>query len=163
MLDDKSRINGITVLDINSFHLIEGKLLESGLIFQKFTVDEEDCLLKLKNKFQRNKAKIFVEYNVDRTIISFVVLVSEREISIDLGYKWQIAYLYVSPEYRRLKKGEKLLRYVIDYASLTRAKSISLYTNEDNFNAINLYRKFNFIETKFLANYIWFKLDLDNK
>ena len=147
-------------LGIGSFSLVENFIRNSGLIFDGFAGGEDDPLDLLRDKLLRNKAKIFVIY-VENEIVSYSVLFSKRSTISKTSYDWHIAYVYVDAAIRRKKVGEKMLRFLINFASKTKANEISLYASDDNLPAIQLYRKLGFQEHKFIANYIWFKLNLN--
>ena len=53
----------------------------------------------------------------------------------------------VSPEFQGYKIGEKLMEACVEYARRADAKCIFLESNTKQFAAINLYRKFGFVET----------------
>lgn len=147
-------------LAIGAFSLVENFIKDSGLIFDGFVGGEGDSLDLLKNKLMRNNAKIFVIY-VDDRIVSYSVLFSKRNTTSKISYDWHLAYLYVDESFRRKNLGEKMLHFIINFATKTKANELSLYASEDNFPAIQLYRKLMFQESKFLANYIWFRLNLN--
>ncbi len=147
-------------LGIGSFSLVENFIRNSGLIFDGFVGGKGDSLDLLRDKLLRNKAKIFIIY-VENEIVSYSVLFSKRSTISKTSYDWHLAYVYVDATIRRKKVGEKMLRFLINFASKTKANEISLYASDDNLPAIQLYRKLGFQEHKFIANYIWFKLNLN--
>ncbi|GAA4759427.1 MULTISPECIES: GNAT family N-acetyltransferase [Flavobacterium] len=149
----------IVELQKESFHKIEGILLKSGLIFNEFIGGTADSIAALKHKFERNKVKIFVKLKGEE-IVSFSVLLFQKGMKSKLHYDVTLAYLYVNPDYRGKYFGEKMLNFVIDFCVQTKAEELSLYTSDDNTSAINLYKKLGFFESKYLANYVSFKINL---
>ncbi|HVQ55988.1 MAG TPA: bifunctional helix-turn-helix transcriptional regulator/GNAT family N-acetyltransferase [Pyrinomonadaceae bacterium] len=59
----------------------------------------------------------------------------------------ELAKMAVSPEFQGYKIGEKLMEACVEYARRADAKCIFLESNTKQFAAINLYRKFGFVET----------------
>jgi ribosomal protein S18 acetylase RimI-like enzyme len=60
---------------------------------------------------------------------------------------FELAKMAVSPEFQGYKIGDRLMEACVDYAHREGAKCIFLESNTKQFAAINLYRKFGFIET----------------
>src|SRR5688572_12296639 len=60
---------------------------------------------------------------------------------------FELAKMAVSPEFQGYKIGEKLMQACVDYAERSGANCIFLESNTKQFAAINLYRKFGFVET----------------
>jgi len=59
----------------------------------------------------------------------------------------ELAKMAVSPEFQGYKIGDKLMQACVEYAVREGAKCVFLESNTKQFAAINLYRKFGFIET----------------
>jgi ribosomal protein S18 acetylase RimI-like enzyme len=60
---------------------------------------------------------------------------------------FELAKMAVSPEFQGYKIGDRLMQACLDYAAAEGAKCIFLESNTRQFAAINLYRKFGFVET----------------
>jgi ribosomal protein S18 acetylase RimI-like enzyme/DNA-binding MarR family transcriptional regulator len=60
---------------------------------------------------------------------------------------FELAKMAVSPEFQGYKIGEKLMQSCLEYATRAGANCIFLESNTRQFAAINLYRKFGFVET----------------
>ncbi len=65
--------------------------------------------------------------------------------------KLEIAYIFVSPEFRNKKVASKLMKYIIDNNS--DKYNITLEVRIDNENAIKLYKKFGFKEVALRKKY----------
>ncbi|WP_428223627.1 GNAT family N-acetyltransferase [Flavobacterium sp.] len=164
MFDLPNMNNDFSIREISKteFQLIANLIIESELI-ENGLRDYDEAIEFLRNKFNRNKNKVFAVRNSKNEFVSYTVLtIKENPISV-LKYNWHIAYLYVKKEFRRLGIAEKLLNFVLGFSIKTRAENISLYTSKENYSAHALYRKMGFIEHNFIANYISFEYDLRNK
>lgn len=149
-------------LDKNSFYLIEPLLINSGLINDTFLNENNiNSLEKINKNFIRNKLKIFVLKNNEKQIICFSIVVFDTVLD-KIKYNLQIAYLFVDTNYRNKGIGFNAIIFIINYFSKTNAKELILYTTLDNFFAIKLYRKIGFNENNYLANYLCFKLNIQN-
>ena len=144
----------------DSFSTIENLLKNSGLIVDTFLGGGSDSIEKLKHDFKRNRLKVFVKYDFSK-VVSFVVLVTKNSLISKMQYDLHIAYLYVNPEYRRFGHGRKILDYVVAYSLKTKANELSLYTTNDNTPAVEMYRTSGFEESKYLSNYVCFKIKLN--
>jgi ribosomal protein S18 acetylase RimI-like enzyme/DNA-binding MarR family transcriptional regulator len=60
---------------------------------------------------------------------------------------FELAKMAVSPAFQGYRIGEKLMQACVEYAEQNETKSIWLESNTKQFAAINLYRKFGFVET----------------
>ncbi|MFK7050585.1 MULTISPECIES: N-acetyltransferase [Flavobacterium] len=148
-------------IGIQEFDKVESIILRSGLVLDEFLGGSNGSLPLLQYKLERNQCKIYT-YEVNRQVYGFILLLNKRSIISKLAYDWHIAYLYVDENMRRIKIGESLLDRAIQFASSTKANELSLYTTKDNLSAIKLYKKKGFLESNFLANYLTFKLFLND-
>lgn len=156
----KQSNHSIKEIGLKEFSKVEQIIAESGLILDEFMGGNQSLAL-LEYKLERNQCKIFIT-QVEELVSGFIVLLAKRNTLTKLSYDWHIAYLYVKDEYRKNKLGSKLLDYTIDFAVGTKANELSLYTNKVNVPAIQLYRKKGFSESNFLANYLTYKLMLND-
>ncbi|WP_428223635.1 GNAT family N-acetyltransferase [Flavobacterium sp.] len=150
----------IREIGLKEFGKVKQIIADSGLILDEFMGGNQSLAL-LEYKLERNQCKIFIT-QVHEEVSGFIVLLAKRNILTKLSYDWHIAYLCVKDEYRRNRIGERLLDFTIDFAVATKANELSLYTNKDNLPAIHLYRKKGFLESNFLANYLTYKLMLND-
>jgi len=96
------------------------------------------------------------DYKLTNNIFSSCLVYVENNIIAFLDYsimyeKIEINYIYVKEEYRRLKIASKLLEYLIN--NNQDKENITLEVDVNNFNAINLYKKFNFKQVAIRKNY----------
>ena len=91
-------------------------------------------------------------YN-DDLIISFVI---GDIISIEKIIEYEILLIYVNFNYRKLGYASKLLNEIPLALNQNHLKKIYLEVSADNFNAIKLYKKNNFIQTGARKNYYQF-------
>ncbi len=151
----------IEVLNKDSFDAIEKIILESGLINSCTTDNYNDSSIDLlKTKFLKNEVEVFI-VRVERQIVGFSILLLKPRALSKINYDWQLAYIYVDLNFRSNKLGENMLRYVLKYAANSKANQFTLCTTSANYEAIELYRKLKFRETKFIGNYTSFTLDLN--
>ncbi len=74
-------------------------------------------------------------------VVGTVALMPMKERNI-----YELTKMAVSPEYRGLKIGQKLMEHCIDFAKQHNFNSLILYSNRILENAIYIYRKYGFIE-----------------
>lgn len=89
------------------------------------------------NEFKGNIFTKYFIYLEKSNIIGFVNY-------YDMYERFEIANIYVLPEYRNKKIGSKLIEYVIKLGESQNIENITLEVKEDNVYAIRLYRNYNF-------------------
>lgn len=96
--------------------------------------DINDLLSYFKTEKDANPFTEYLAYKDDviKGFISYSIMYDLVEIN----------YVYVKEEYRRHNIASKLLEYLID--QVNNLKNITLEVNENNLEAINLYKKFGF-------------------
>ncbi|REG92272.1 GNAT family N-acetyltransferase [Flavobacterium aquicola] len=152
-------IDEIEEIKSNDFHLVVDIIYESKLIDEQL-LDLENAISFLKNKLDRNKAKIFVKKDNGRPI-AFMVLYHKVNVLSLVRYNWHISYLYVKPEFRRKQIGKQIMLKCIDYARKTKVDHISLNTDTENYPAQQLYEGFGFNRMNFIANYYYYEMKLN--
>jgi UDP-4-amino-4,6-dideoxy-N-acetyl-beta-L-altrosamine N-acetyltransferase len=105
--------------------------------------------LEFIEKLKEKNDKIYLKVD-DIGIVNFFI----KDI-VEIG-------IHKNPE--KQKVGKKLLEFAINYAfNELKAKKIILYVFEDNVKAINLYKKFGFIEVDKKDNLIKMELKNENR
>ena len=92
------------------------------------------------------------EYIVDKGGQIFFAIVGEEVAGtvamIRMNYEtFELAKMAVSPRFQGYKIGERLMQACVDFAKREGSPYIVLESNTKQFAAINLYRKFGFVET----------------
>lgn len=153
-------INTYKISEINhsSFDSVKDIIYESKLIDEKL-LTLENAVLFIKDKLSRNKAKIFIAKDRN-TPIAFVILHYKISTLSTIKYNWHISYLYVKPDFRRKKIGEKIITKCIEYARKTKVDHISLNTDTQNFAAHKLYEQIGFVRTNFISNYYYYEIKI---
>ena len=139
--------------------------------FQDLSIEEKKEVLNWRNhpeirKWMYNKEKIPLKNH-----IKFIEKLKEKNDMIylkvdDLGVvnflkKNNTIEIGIHKNPHKQKVGKKLLEFAINYAfNELKAKKIVLFVFEDNVKAINLYKKFGFIEVDKKDNLI--KMELKN-
>ena len=112
------------------------------LLIKEIAFDEFDLLDKLK------KESKFFDLNIDCFSKSCVCFFNEEIVGF-INYsiiydRAELNYIYVSKEYRKKHVATKLMDYFINDAIISECKNITLEVNENNLQAVALYKKFNF-------------------
>ena len=81
----------------------------------------------------------FAKYNTE--IIGTFALMNETE-----GF--ELSKMAVSPKYRGLKIGQKMMEYCIEFAKNKKWNKLLLYSNRKLENAIYIYLKYGFVEVE---------------
>jgi ribosomal protein S18 acetylase RimI-like enzyme len=120
----------------NGIVISEAKIEEIRKFSKRFSINREvpissDC--SVTNFIAKRKEKI----------IGFVQLVNYPKDYKNYSGYWLFS-LEVKFFYRRLGIGTELTKAVIEKATRVKAEELSLLVFEDNYKAINLYRKFDF-------------------
>ena len=152
-------IDEIEEIKSSDFYLVVDIINESKLIDEQL-LDLESAISFLKNKLDRNKAKIFVKKEVGIPI-AFMVLYHKVNVLSLIHYNWHVSYLYVKPEYRRKHIGKQIMLKCIDYARKTKVDHISLNTDTENYPAQQLYEGFGFNRKNFISNYYYYEMKLN--
>lgn len=154
-----SNLEEIVEIKSKDFDLVQDIIYESKLIDEQL-LNLENAVLFIKDKMNRNKAKIFVKKQ-DNTIVAFMVLHHKVNPLSVINYNWHISYLYVKPDFRRNHIAKQIMEKCIDYARKTKVNHISLNTDTQNFKAHQLYESFGFKRTNFIANYYYYEMKLN--
>ena len=94
----------------------------------------------------------------DNPYINYMVYVLGDKIVGYLSYedifdRYEISNLYVLYNYRSNKIGSYLIQELINRAKLSNIKNITLEVNKENLVAINLYRKYGFVQVAIRERY----------
>ena len=94
----------------------------------------------------------------DNPYINYMVYVLGDKIVGYLSYedifdRYEISNLYVLYNYRGNKIGPYLIQELINRAKLSNIKNITLEVNKENLVAINLYRKYGFVQVAIRERY----------
>lgn len=152
-------IDEIEEIRSSDFYLVVDIINESKLIDEQL-LDLENAILFLKNKLDRNKAKIFVKKE-NGLPVAFMVLYHKVNVLSFIRYNWHISYLYVKPEYRRKYIGKQIMLKCIDYARKTKVDHISLNTDTENYPAQQLYEVLGFNRMNFISNYYYYEMKIN--
>lgn len=98
--------------------------------------------------FFLSNTKIIDDFNNNTFTKYFIFRLNNNIIGIvnyyDLYDRFEIANIYVLPEYRNQKIGSQLIEKVIEEGNIKKIQNITLEVKIDNYNAIKLYTKYNF-------------------
>lgn len=105
-------------------------------------------IYKLGSLLNRDYSRLYDEESLNNGVNkTFLCVENEKLIGFvhiqDLIDEIDIINIVVSEEHRRKGYASKLIEYVINYAN---NKRIILEVSDQNINAINLYKKYNFIK-----------------
>ncbi|BAB04266.1 ribosomal protein S18-alanine N-acetyltransferase [Halalkalibacterium halodurans] len=135
MAEKKERIRFMTVDDVDAVVRVEE---------QTFTVPwSREAFI---NEVTNNQFARYVVYEVGEQIVGYCgvwVVYDESHIT----------NIAIHPDYRGEKRGEALLRYILEFARLLGAKKLSLEVRISNEIAQRLYRKFGFQAGGIRKNY----------
>ena len=148
------------ILDVRpgDFDSVKDIIYESKLVDEQL-LNLENALLFIKDKLNRNKAKIFIKKENDIPIAFVVIYYKVSPLSM-IKYNWHISYLYVKPAFRRKNIGSEIIMKCIDYAKKTKVDHISLNTDTENYPAHQLYENFGFVRKNFISNYYYYEMKL---
>lgn len=93
----------------------------------------------------------FAKYNNE--IVGTVALINNPE-----GF--ELSKMAVSPKYRGLKIGQKMMEHCIEFAKENKWDKLILYSSRKLENAIYIYRKYNFIEVEIEENCPYERCDI---
>ena len=96
------------------FDSVKDIIYESKLIDEKL-LNLEEAVLFIKDKLNRNKAKIFIKKEQDIPV-AFIILYHKVSPLSKIKYNWHISYLYVKPDFRRKYIGKEIILKCIDFA-----------------------------------------------
>lgn len=101
---------------------------------------------ELIDTFSSNPYVKLYTYSVDKKIVAFI----QYE---DIYDRFELDNIYVLKEYRNKGIASILMNHMINEGKMKKIINITLEVREDNVNAINLYKKFGFIEKAIRNNY----------
>ncbi|MBR1943580.1 GNAT family N-acetyltransferase [bacterium] len=141
--------------DVKNLIIEYTKFLNRNLDFQGLKDELED----LRTKYSAVEGELLVAVSDDNEIIGIVAYHRHDNT------RCEMKRLFVKPEYRKLKLGEKLIFEIINHAKQSGYKEMVLDTIEPLKAAIYLYKKFGFVECEPYYNnpmddVIYMKLDL---
>lgn len=113
----------------------EKDLLDIQVIYNDFIKQKKE----LKKEIQENPYKRLYSYKDNDRVIGFI------EISY-IYDRFEIDYIYVLEEYRNKHIASSLMEEVITFGKTKDIINITLEVRVDNIPAINLYKKYDFIE-----------------
>ena len=148
--------DGIPYLDSVKDLIIEyTKFLDRNLDFQGLNEELKD----LKSKYSGEEGELLVALSDDNIVMGCVAYHRHNK------NRCEMKRLFVKPEYRKFKLGEKLVQEIINHAKLKGYKEMVLDTIEPLKAAIHLYKKFGFKECEPYYNnpmndVIYMKLEL---
>lgn len=129
-------------------------------IFYQQPSDIELAKQYLKDRLANDEAEIFVTVDNETNEPSGFTLLYARFSSVSATRNWHIGDLYVEPNHRKQGIGQKLLQTAIDFATVHKAKFISLNTAKDNFTAQKVYEDFGFVKQDYLPDYLYYRFNL---
>ena len=105
-------------------------------------------IYKLGSLLNHNYSQLYDEKSLDSDVNkTFLYVINDKLIGFihiqDLIDEIDIINIVIDNNYRRKGYASKLIEHVISYAN---SKKIILEVSENNINAINLYKKYNFNE-----------------
>jgi ribosomal protein S18 acetylase RimI-like enzyme/DNA-binding MarR family transcriptional regulator len=141
-LEQLERIRSVEIAEFEDRYVSDFARLNYEWISKYYTVEEHDHD-QLDNPRQyiiEKGGQIFFALT-EGVVAGTVALI---RVNYDV---LELAKMAVSPEFQGYKIGEKLMEACVEYARRADAKCIFLESNTKQFAAINLYRKFGFVET----------------
>jgi len=128
-------LNQVTLDDINMLNILQNTF--SDVFKQKdelITTLSSNCYVKLYT------------YSIDNKIVAFI----QYE---DIYDRFELDNIYVLKEYRNKGIAKLLMEYMINDGKSKKINNITLEVNEENTSAINLYKKYGFVEKAVRNNY----------
>lgn len=114
----------------------------NNLLIKEIAFNEFDLLDKLKEESK------FFDLNIDcfsKSCVCFFNKETVGFINYSIIYdRAELNYIYVAKQYRKMHVATKLMDYFINDTIINKCKNITLEVNENNLQAIKLYKKFNF-------------------
>ena len=101
---------------------------------------------ELTDTFSSNPYVKLYTYSVDKKIVAFI----QYE---DIYDRFELDNIYVLKEYRNRGIASSLMEFMINEGKKKKIINITLEVREDNTNAINLYKKYGFVEKAIRNNY----------
>ena len=101
---------------------------------------------KLSDDLKNNVFSKYFIYLENSNIIGFVNY-------YELYDRFELAYIEVDIKYRNKNVGSKMMDYLIDVGKKKNIINITLEVNVNNQSALNLYKKYGFIEVAVRKNY----------
>jgi ribosomal protein S18 acetylase RimI-like enzyme len=141
-LEELERLKSVEIVEFDDRYASDFARLNYAWIAKYYKVEEHD-------REQLDNAR---QYIVDKGGQIFFALteghVAGTVALIRVNYDvFELAKMAVSPAFQGYKIGDRLMQACIGYAEREGAKGIFLESNTKQFAAINLYRKFGFVET----------------
>lgn len=101
---------------------------------------------ELINTLESNPYVKLYTYSVDKNIVAFI----QYE---DIYDRFELDNIYVLAEYRKKGIASILIEFMINDGKNKKITNITLEVREDNVKAINLYKKYGFVEKATRNNY----------
>ncbi|OUS01096.1 GNAT family N-acetyltransferase [Flavobacteriales bacterium 33_180_T64] len=106
-----------------------------------YVEDYDHEVLSDPEKYIINKGGYIFFAKYKGSVVGTVALMPINESRV-----FELTKMAVSPNFRGLKIGQKLMQHCIDFSKTQHSKSLLLYSNTKLENAIYIYRKYGFIE-----------------
>ncbi len=103
---------------------------------------------ELINTLEANPYVKLYTYSVDKNIVAFI----QYE---DIYDRFELDNIYVLEEYRNKGIASILIEFMINDGKNKKITNITLEVREDNVKAINLYKKYGFVEKAIRNNYYY--------
>lgn len=101
---------------------------------------------ELVDTFSSNPYVKLYTYSVDKNVVAFI----QYE---DIYDRFELDNIYVLDEYRNKGIASTLMEFMINEGKNKNIINITLEVREDNVNAINLYKKYGFVQKAIRNNY----------
>ena len=122
-----------------------------------FEVVNKDSLKDLISFLESHDLpKVSIEEVNNNPFLNLVVYKENTEIIGYLNYsviydKAELNYIFVIPDSRKSGFGSKMMEYLLSECKI--CENITLEVRKDNISAINLYKKYGFVEVAIRKNY----------
>jgi len=129
-------------------------------MINKLTINDLDLVVEVQSAFcdvyrQKNELINTMTSNPYVKICTYIV---DKKIAAILQYqniydRFELDNIFVLEKYRNKGIASALLEYMIEEGKNNKIINITLEVREDNIKAINLYKKFGFVEKAIRSNY----------
>ncbi|WP_452226987.1 GNAT family N-acetyltransferase [Lacinutrix cladophorae] len=146
----------LEIIDFKNKYAIDFYTLNIEWLENHFEIEpyDKEVLSKPKN-YIINKGGFIFFAKLNNQIIGTVALMPIQ----DKG-TFELTKMAVSPKFRGLKIGQKLMQYCLDFAKKQEFNRLLLYSSRKLENAIYIYRKYGFIEIPVEDNCVYQRCDI---